>query len=395
MSSHRVLLVSAEAALVSGLRRMLRWKGDWELVIADSAERALVLLVTGPVDVVVAGRYLTGMDGDEFLWHVRRLYPSTARVMVSADADVTDVVSAAGVAQVLLSWPRDAGALVRSIEAVLAARDLGVDERLRGILGDVEALPAPPSVHLRLVEVSARPNSAMSDVVAVLESDLALCAEILKLVNSAYFGLSRRIESVDRAVGLLGLDTIHALALSGKVFGADLATPRDLDVVQLRRTAMRAAGFARAIAASERWTPESVGRAFLAALLRDVGLLALASDAAGYERVRVVPVEDPWARSQAELDAFGCTVPEASAFILGQWGITQPVVEAIACQPAQPDDMSVTPIAHVVGFAHLRAQQDHVVAEVGTSPWHEVRNQRWNDICEATGSLSEALEPAR
>ncbi len=395
MSSHRVLLVSGDQSVLAALKRLLRGNVEWELVLADSAEQALVLLVTVPVDVVVSSLRLPGMDGDELLSHVRRLYPSTARVALSAEADGTDAITAVGAAQVVLTWPRDARTLARSIDEVLAVRELGSDERLRRILGDVDALPAPPAVHLRLVEVSSRPNSGLSDVVAVLESDLALCAEILKLVNSAYFGLTRHIESVERAVGLLGLDTIHALALSGKVFGADLATPHNLDVVRLRRTAMRAAGFARSIAASERWAPESVGRAFLAALLRDVGLLALAADGAAYDRVRDVPWDEPWARSEAEMNAFGCTVPEASAFILRQWGITEPVVEAIASQPSRPDDMSATPIAHVVGFAHLRAQSGHVVAEVGTSPWHEVRNQRWNDICDAAGSLSDALEPSR
>ena len=152
---------------------------------------------------------------------------------------------------------------------------------------------------------------------------------------------------------------------------------------------MRAAGYARVIAASERWHPETVGRAFLATLLRDVGLLALAADATAYEQVRGVPAADPWARSEAELEAFGCTVPGASAYILDHWGLTEPVVEAIACQPARPDDDGATPIAHVVSFAHRRAHLSHVAADVGTSTWHEVRNDRWNDVCDAAGPMDD------
>lgn len=387
MSPRRVLFVDAEPHTLAGLRRMLRGKVDWELTFADSAEQALAHLVTQPVDVVVSEMRMPGMDGGELLSHVQRLYPSTARLILAGDGDGKDVIAAVGAAQKVVTRPCDADTLVRAIDRVLADRDRVADERLRGILGDVDALPAPPSVHLRLVEVSSRVNSGLADVVAVLESDLALCAEILRLVNSAYFGLARHVESVGRAVGLLGLDTVHALALGGKVFGVGLATPKNLDVVQLRRTGMRAAGYARAIAASERWAPETVGRAFLTALLRDLGLLALAADVAAYDQVRAVSREDQWARSQAELDAFGCTVPEASAYILGLWGLPEPVVEAIACQPTRPDDIGTTPVAHVVSFAHHRALVSHVAADPGASTWHEVRNQRWNDVCDATGAI--------
>ena len=387
MGPRRVLFVDGEPHVLAGLRRMLRRHVDWELSFATSAEQALAQLVTRPVDIVVSAVRLPGMDGGELLSHVQRLYPSTGRLALSGAADGTDVIAVVGPAQGIVARPRDADALIRTIDRAVAARDRAADARLRTILGDVEALPAPPAVHLRLVEVSSRPNSGIPDIVAVLESDPALCAEILRLVNSAYFGLGRHVESVERAVGLLGLDLVHALALGGKVFGAGLTAPKNLDLGRLRRTAMLAAGYARVIAASERWVPETVGRAFLAAMLRDVGLLALAADAAAYDRIRAVPAMDDAARSEAEREAFGCTVPEASAYILGQWGLAESVVDAIACQPTRPDDIGATPIAHVVGFAHHRARVGHVPADDGTSPWYELHNQRWNDVCDAAGSM--------
>lgn len=387
MSARRVLFVDDEPHILSGLRRMLRGKTDWELTFADSGVQALAQLATQPVDVVVSDMRMPGMDGGELLSHMRRLYPSTARLILSGHADHEDIIAAVGPTQQFLFKPCDADALIHAINRVLRVRDTVTDERLQGILGDVEALPIPPLVHGRLIEVSARPNSGLADVVAVLESDLALCAEILKLVNSAFFGLRSQVESVGRAVSLLGIDTIHALALSGKVFGSGPTTPQNLDVVQLRRTGMRAAGYARAIATSEGWAPETTGRAFLSALLRDLGLLMLAADIAGYDQVRAVPPEDQWARSNAELEAFGCTVPEASAYLLGLWGFSESVVEAVACQPTRPEDSATTPVSHVVSFAHLRALVDNVASDAEAGSWYEARNQRWNNVCDTAGAL--------
>lgn len=387
MSARRVLFVDDEAHILSGLRRMLRGKTDWELTFADSGVQALAQLATQPVDVVVSDMRMPGMDGGELLSHMRRLYPSTARLILSGHADREDIIAALGPTQQFLFKPCDADALIHAINRVLTVRDTVTDERLQRILGDVEALPIPPLVHGRLIEVSARPNSGLADVVAVLESDLALCAEILKLVNSAFFGLGSHVESVRRAVILLGIDTIHALALSGKVFGSGPTTPQNLDVVQLRRTGMRAAGYARAIATSEGWAPEATGRAFLSALLRDLGLLLLAADIAGYDQVRAAPPEDQWARSNAELEAFGCTVPEASAYLLGRWGFSKSVVEAVACQPTRPEDSATTPVSHVVSFAHLRALVNYVASDAEAGSWYEARNQRWNNVCDTAGAL--------
>ena len=387
MSARRVLFVDDEPHILSGLRQMLRGKTDWELTFADSGVQALAQLATQPVDVVVSDMRMPGMDGGELLSHMRRLYPSTARLILSGHADQEDTIAAVGPTQQFLFKPCDADELIHAINRVLTVRDTFTDERLQGILGDVEMLPIPPLVHGRLIEVSARPNSGLADVVAVLESDLGLCAEILKLVNSAFFGLRSPVESVGRAVSLLGIDTIHALALSGKVFGAGPKTPQNLDVVQLRRTGMQAAGYARAIATSERWAPETTGRAFLSALLRDLGLLMLAADTVAYDQVRAVPPEDQWARSNAELKAFGCTVPEASAYLLGLWGFSESVVEAVACQPTRPEDFATTPVSHVVSFAHLRALVDHVAPDAEAGSWYEARNQRWNNVCDTAGAL--------
>ena len=98
--------------------------------------------------------------------------------------------------------------------------------------------------------------------------------------------------------------------------------------------------------------------------------------------MRRVPPEDIWAVSQAELAAFGCTVPEASAYLLGLWGFAEPVIQAMACQPAQISGPPVSPIAHAVGFAHRRLHQRIVEAEPDPDSWLDpIRTARWNALC--------------
>lgn len=384
MSSARVLFVDDEPNVLSGIRRMLWGQSkDWEILYAGSGEEALNMLETSAVDVVVTDMRMPGMDGAALLATVRARYPATARLILSGQADRESIIAAVGPTQQFLTKPSEPEVLIGAITRVLSVRGLVGDERLRSILGDIESLPKPPSIHDQMMAVASRPNCGLADVVAVVESDLSLCADILKLVNSAFFGLSTRIESIERAASLLGLDTIHALAMSGKVFGAGASVPRNLDLALLRNNSMRIAGLARAIASKEGWPRETVSQTFLTALLRDLGLLVLAgNDPVAYETVKAVPTEDIWAVSQAEVAAFGCTVPEASAYLLGLWGFAEPVIEAMACQPAQMAGPPVSPVAHAVGFAHRRLHQRVVEPESDATSWLDpIRTARWNDLC--------------
>ncbi|MEX0716229.1 MAG: HDOD domain-containing protein [Planctomycetaceae bacterium] len=78
-------------------------------------------------------------------------------------------------------------------------------------------LPSLPSVAVRLLEVSRRPELEVRDVVEVIRTDPAISAKILKATNSSYFGLASQVTSVERAVPLLGTTMVTSLALSFSV----------------------------------------------------------------------------------------------------------------------------------------------------------------------------------
>ena len=382
--SPSVLFVDDEPHILSALRRTLRGPcRGWELRFANGGEHALELLAQEPADVVVSDMRMPGMSGAELLGHVRRLYPSTARLVLSGHSDQAEITRAVGPTQQFLSKPCDVDTLLGAIRRVIAVRDLLEDERLRGILGAVEWLPKPPAVHEQILDVASRPDSCLSDVVAVFEGDLALCAEIIKLVNSAFFGLPSQVDTVERAVALLGIDCIHALAVSGQVFAAGGPAPAGLDLAALRRRGLHAGAMARAIGTGEGWPRRMLSQAFLAGVLRDLGLLVLATtNGEGWQRLALLPQDDPWALRAAELEVFGCTVPEATAYLLGLWGFSEPVVQAIALQPVHAQDDPVDPLARALDFACRRSTSagGHPLA----APWLDAdRVERWNASCDA------------
>src|SRR5450631_4533885 len=119
MTSPRILFVDDEPNLLAGLRRMLRTKGDvWDMQFAESGRQALTLMGEEPFDVVVSDMRMPGMDGGQLLAEVRRLYPRTARIILSGHADQAAIIAAIGPTQQYLAKPCELDLLVAVLDRV-------------------------------------------------------------------------------------------------------------------------------------------------------------------------------------------------------------------------------------------------------------------------------------
>src|SRR2546426_133282 len=90
-------------------------------------------------------------------------------------------------------------------------------------------LPTIPTVLAKILQLLDNETASGKDLIGVLERDQALTGKLLRLANSAFFGQSRRVATIPRAVVLLGFSTVRNLALSVKVWetlGAGIARGR-------------------------------------------------------------------------------------------------------------------------------------------------------------------------
>ncbi len=273
----RVLFVDDEPHLLSGIRRSLRALAqEWEMTFVDSGAQAMAVMDAQPFDAVVTDMRMPGVDGAELLAWMHRSHPGTARIVLSGQAERSAVLVAAASAHQFLTKPCDAERLGAVVGRVLAVQRSLTDPALRDLLSGVRNLPTLPAVYEELMAVASAPDTGVNDVARVLASDVATSAEILKLTNSAFFGLPRRIETVTQAVAMLGLDNIQALVVAGTTFRSGATVP-GLDTDVLRRIALQRAAMVRRIGATQGWTQDETRPIALAAMLRDVGVLVLAT----------------------------------------------------------------------------------------------------------------------
>jgi HD-like signal output (HDOD) protein len=200
------------------------------------------------------------------------------------------------------------------------------DDTLRGL----EALPALPEVINKILEEARDPDSSASDLAELIEKDEALAARLLRLVNSPFYGLSRKISTVQTAVALLGFGTVRSLLLSVCVFQSlRWANPRkDLRFLRFWQHALGAATAGRLIAAHLKWKdPDEI---FTAGLMHDLGkLLMLRKHAEPFDeacrqaRLRNADLVE------AEESAFGITHPQLGELVAQKWRFPDRLCAAI------------------------------------------------------------------
>ena len=97
-------------------------------------------------------------------------------------------------------------------------KNLLTSNRLALLVGHVGTLPSWPQAYQDISNCLRRPNVTVADAARIIGRDVGMTANIMKLVNSAFFGARQSITSVDRAVAYLGLDTLGALVLGHSLF---------------------------------------------------------------------------------------------------------------------------------------------------------------------------------
>src|SRR5207253_2312912 len=136
-------------------------------------------------------------------------------------------------------------------------------------------LPTIPAVLARVLGLVDREDSSTRDLVDLIEHDQALTGKMLRLANSAFFGQSRRVATIPRAVMLLGFSTVRNLALGVKVWDTIAHGIPPAHLEELWTHAVMVAVASKVLGA--KLCAGDPDEAFTAGLLHDVGRLVLAA----------------------------------------------------------------------------------------------------------------------
>lgn len=359
----RVLFVDDEPLVLQGLQRMLRpMRTEWDMAFVESGMAALNLMAESSFQVIVSDMRMPGMNGAQFLAKVQELYPQTVRLILSGHADKDLILKCVGTAHQFLSKPCEAEALRVAIKRGREFDSSVKNERIKQLIAQMDCLPSVPSVLSEIIEKLRNESCSVDDIADLIGKDIGMTAKLLKLVNSAFFGLRRQISSPSDAVSYLGIETIKSLVLAVNAFAPFTGNQGSvISVETLWSHSMEVAAVAKRIAVSESISQKQCEEIFIAGMLHDVGKLVLSANLpAEYAKVLEQTRHLGLPLHSAEETAFGANHAEIGGYLLSLWGLPPAVVDAIQFhhQPLLCQEDARLPVMAVhVADALLRGEQ--------------------------------------
>lgn len=329
MNKPRILFVDDEPLMLQGLRNLL-WKDKprWDLVFAEGGKEALALLDSSSFDLIISDMQMPGMDGPELLTTVSNRHPATVRFILSGYADRASMLRGVPMAHQYLGKPCDSATLRGAIERALGLRSALENETLRRMVGKITNLPSVPPTYHELCRAVSDPKCGINEITVIVQSDPALTVRVLQLANSAFFGPTSEVTSIQQAVRSLGTTMLKGLALVGNILSALKVTPSDeFSTDQWQDNWIRSANLAKSFMAD----PVKADIAFTATLVRDVGKVILASEMPGpFSEILREMKATGRPQHTVEGERLGVTHAEIGAYLLGVWGLPFSIVQSVA-----------------------------------------------------------------
>ncbi|MBN2307326.1 MAG: HDOD domain-containing protein [Candidatus Hydrogenedentes bacterium] len=275
-------------------------------------------------------------------------------------------------------------------------------------------LPAVPEIVAQVLRLTDDPRVDMSRMGDVIQRDPALTAKILKISNSAYYGLKQHVGTLKLALVVLGIWEVRNIVLGVSVF--DALRTGDADSVLGGDSFYKHAFVVGALSKKlcKRLALDSHGEAFVSGVLHDIGKLMLVRQlGAPYARAYLKAAGDSAFLCEAETALLGFTHADAAAALSAHWDFPQTLSDALwlhhASESASLADAKDPELAAVVRLANLAAHIDwdspqtpDVLAAAGDDVWDCLdaarspipRDSRNDIIKEFVDELAESPAPA-
>lgn len=192
---------------------------------------------------------------------------------------------------------------------------------------DPSRLPTPPAIALQIIQAASRPNCKPAEIIALISRDPALCAKILRAVNSCLYGLTKPVGSLERAIVILGLNPLRSLALGLSLTASQTGMAADSAMKAYWLSSVSGAILAREIAV--RMKHQLPDDDLVAGLLRDLGTILMQRTYPEAWQTVEQGQRLPGLVCNLEEDVFGLNHADVTAELLRGWQIPEDTVEPI------------------------------------------------------------------
>ncbi|HDY89442.1 MAG TPA: HDOD domain-containing protein [bacterium] len=266
-------------------------------------------------------------------------------------------------------------------------------------------LPSLPQILLKLIELCNSDDSTFKDIAQVIDKDASLSAKVVKMVNSVYYGLSKRVTSIDQSLVILGQNAIRNIAISASVNQA-FSKAKDNSVFGLKvfwRHSLMCAILSKLIA--KKISYASPEEAFLTGLLHDIGKLVLWVNFPKEYTDILNSSKGQWDLVLAGEARHGTTHCEVGAWLIKRWKLQSFMADAVRYHHEAVDRIQdALPLVKIIYVGNILCPETNKEKEVKfgiaknifgfeTSEIEEIILQAEKDVSVIAQSLDIDIEP--
>ncbi len=363
----KILFVDAEKEALDSLQRLMLDE-DWDCYYVSSAKEAMDFLQAQAADLVVTDVTLPDMDGVNFVAEIRRLYPSTIRMFLTGFSKQENIIKALaeGYTQQIIPKPWIDQELIEIIRSALrqSKQQKQHSPEFQVLINSIPLLPSLPESYSNVRSCIVGDEVDIETMAKYISQDVAIPSLLLHWANSALFGQRFQVDTIKKAIIVLGTDIVENLILSESVnrtIAGKLPDIKGFDFVKFKKHSMATAVISRLLIKSLLPTDfDQHDRAFIAGLLHDMGKLAVANFfPVQFEKAIELAKRRRSPLTETEMEIYATDHAELGSFLAEWWTLPPFIANAIRWhhQPqSTPIDQDVIAAVHV---ANLLSYQFH------------------------------------
>ncbi len=363
--AHPILLfVDEELSLLQNLQRLLQDE-PWDCHFVNSRGDALDFLAKHSVELVLTGPLRPENNGLSLLAQLKELYPGTVRLLLTSHTAEKEVVAALSqsICQQIIPKPwvdQELKEVIRS--ALRQSQQLKKHSpELQQLINSIPLLPALPGCYLEVRNCLQDDEIDLEKIANIISQDVGISTALLHWANSALFGQRYQVDSIQKAIIVLGTNIVESLVLSesiNRTIGSGLPPTPGFQLKKFQKHSFATAIVARLLVKSLFSSDiEKQDRAFIAGLLHDLGKLAAAKYfSKAFAEAIDLSHERQCGLAEVELETLGVSHSQLGGFLAEWWALPPLIVSAIQwhhdpeASPIAPDLINAVHVANHLSY---------------------------------------------
>jgi HD-like signal output (HDOD) protein len=360
----KIIFVDDKKSILNSLKKILKSE-NWQCHFVTSAKAALDMLATEKADLLVTATLMPDMDGIELANEVQQKYPEIIRILLAdtGSEPQANAALAAGSAQQIIPKPWIDQELREIIRSALrqSAQQKKYSPEFQVKINSIPLLPSLPNNYTRIQDCILAEDVDFEKMAVIIGQDVAMTSTLLKWANSALFEQRYRVDTIKKAIVVLGTDIVTNLILSDAV-SKSLATaiPQvdGFDLKSFNRHSIATAILARLLIKSlYASNSELQDRAFIAGLLHDMGKLISACHFTDQFAAALHQTDQQSCELiEAETSTLGLNHAELGGYLAEWWSLPHFIVNAIQLHhepkisPVDPEVVNAVYLANLISY---------------------------------------------